>query len=119
MGGHTQNANESFNSTVWRLAPKHLHCGRKIIEIAAYIAAGIFNEGYLTVLKIMSDLEIVIGTTCRDYSDGINNSRVSSQNHRSKNATRKLRDVHKQRLLEENELYEEVEGILYGAGIAD
>lgn len=29
LGGHTQNANESFNATIWRLAPKHLHCGRK------------------------------------------------------------------------------------------
>ena len=34
LGGHTQNANESFNATVWRLTPKHLHSGRKIIEIA-------------------------------------------------------------------------------------
>jgi len=62
LGGFTQNANESFNSTIWRLAPKHLHCGRKIIEIAAYIAAGIFNEGYMYVLKLMYDLQIVIGT---------------------------------------------------------
>jgi len=58
LGGHTQNANESFNATVWRLAPKHLHCGRKIIEIAAWIAAGIFNEGYLSVLRIMSSMDI-------------------------------------------------------------
>lgn len=29
LGGNTQNNNESFNSTVWRLAPKHLHCGSK------------------------------------------------------------------------------------------
>ncbi|KYN31554.1 hypothetical protein ALC56_14435 [Trachymyrmex septentrionalis] len=44
LGGYMQNANESFNSTVWRLAPKHLHCGLKIIEIAAYLAAGMFNK---------------------------------------------------------------------------
>lgn len=104
--------NESFNSTVWRFAPKHLHCGRKIIEIAAYIAAGIFNEGYLSVLNIMSDLEIVIGTTCRDYTDKINNSRTTSQNRRSKSIIREQKNIHKQRLLEQNELYEEVEGIL-------
>jgi len=108
LGGHTQNANESFNSTIWRLAPKHLHCGWKIIEIAAYIAAGIFNEGYLSVLKIMSDLQIVIGTTCRDYADTINDSRTSSQNR-----TSKIRDFEKQRLLDRNELYEEEEGILW------
>ena len=36
LGGHTQNANDSFNSTVWRMAPKHLHSGLKIVEIASY-----------------------------------------------------------------------------------
>ena len=28
LGRHTQNANESFNSTVWRLCPKNLHSGK-------------------------------------------------------------------------------------------
>lgn len=40
LGGHTQNANESYNSTIWRLAPKHLNSGIKIVEIAAFTAAG-------------------------------------------------------------------------------
>jgi len=31
---------------IWRLAPKHLNSGLKIVEIASYIAARIFNEGY-------------------------------------------------------------------------
>ena len=43
LGGHTQNANESFNFTAWRMSPKHLHSGIKIVEIAAYIAGGMFN----------------------------------------------------------------------------
>ena len=49
MGGFTQNANESFNATVWRLDPKHLSCGSKIIEIVAYLAIGMFNDGYMYV----------------------------------------------------------------------
>lgn len=32
LDGH--NANESFNSTIWRLTPKHLHSGQKIIELS-------------------------------------------------------------------------------------
>jgi len=62
LGGHTQNANESFNATVWRLAPKHLNSGLKIVEILAYIAAGVFNEGYSSILKIMNALDIIVGT---------------------------------------------------------
>nr|XP_032514623.1 uncharacterized protein LOC116768095 [Danaus plexippus plexippus] len=57
LGGHTQNANESFNSTVWRIVPKHLNSGIKIVEIAAYIAGGMFNEGYSAVLKTMQLLD--------------------------------------------------------------
>jgi hypothetical protein len=37
-------------SIISRLAPKHLNCGAKILEIAAFIAAGIFNEGYSAIL---------------------------------------------------------------------
>lgn len=50
------NANESFNSTIWRLAPKHLNSGMKIVEIAAYIA--VFNEGYYAILKMMQSMNI-------------------------------------------------------------
>jgi len=120
LGGFTQNANESFNSLIWRLAPKHLHCGRKIIEIAAYLAATMFNEGYLSLLGIMSEVGIIIGTTCRNFSDKVNQSRVTSQNRRSKSANkRKIGLLHKEQQLQQNELYEEVEGLLYGPGIAD
>lgn len=46
-----QNANESLNSTLWRITPKHMYSSRKIIEIGANIAAGMFNEGYSTILS--------------------------------------------------------------------
>lgn len=71
LGGHTQNANESYNSTLWRLAPKHLHAGRKIVEIAAFIAACVFNEGFFGVMKIMETLELKIRTTCKTFADSV------------------------------------------------
>ena len=60
LGGHTQNSNESFNSTVWRINPKHLNSGQKIVEIATYMAAGMFNEGYSSVLSTMQLLDLKI-----------------------------------------------------------
>ncbi|GFY54414.1 uncharacterized protein TNIN_124051 [Trichonephila inaurata madagascariensis] len=47
LGGHTKNSNESFNSTIWRLAPKHLHFGLKIVEFASSLAMGLFTEEIL------------------------------------------------------------------------
>jgi len=53
--------NESFNALVWRLAPKHLHAGTKIVEIAAFIAAITFNDGFAGILKVMQTMELKIG----------------------------------------------------------
>lgn len=50
LGDYTQNANGSFNSTIWRLARKHLNSGLKIVEIASYIAARVFTKGYSSIL---------------------------------------------------------------------
>ncbi|KAJ8936817.1 hypothetical protein NQ318_015284 [Aromia moschata] len=69
LGGRTQNANESYNSTIWRLAPKHLNSGLKIIEIAAYVSASIFNEGHSTVLRIMSKMDIIVGRQSHEFAE--------------------------------------------------
>jgi len=119
LGGHTQNANESFNATVWRLAPKHLHCGRKIIEIVAWIAAGIFNEGYLSVLRIMSSMDITIGPVCREIASRNDENRMKSQERCSRSLGQPATKLVKQQQLQRNELFEEEEGLSYGAGIAD
>ncbi|XP_046737742.1 uncharacterized protein LOC124406386 [Diprion similis] len=76
LGGHTQNANESSNLTIWRLAPKHLHSGLKIVEISAYIAAGIFNDGFSSILRIMNALDIVVGTNCRVFAETSDEARI-------------------------------------------
>lgn len=61
FGGYTRNANESFNALIWKFAPKHLHCGKETVEIAACLAVVLFNEGYSGIMSIMSDLQISIG----------------------------------------------------------
>jgi len=78
LGCYTQN--ESLNATVWRLAPKHLHCEWKIVEIA-FLAAGMFNEGYNFILIIMNDLQLQIGMQCKTFADEQNTLRVQRQNH--------------------------------------
>jgi len=68
---------ECFNSTVWRLAPKHLHCELKIIEIATYFAAGMFNESHSFILRIMSMLDIIIDRQSKSYADDNDKQRVA------------------------------------------
>jgi len=119
LGGHTQNANESFNSTVWRLAPKHMHSGLKIIEIAAYLAAGIFNEGNASILRVMNTLGLIIGKQTKIYADNADKRRIQRQEWRSFLETKEARKARKEQLLQENRVFEEAEGLLYGPGIAD
>lgn len=119
LGGHTQNANESFNSTIWRLAPKHLHSGSKIIEIAATIAAATFNEGHVALLQLMVELNLTIGSQCKKYADEMTERRLVRQERRSFISTKEARKARKEELIQQNEFFEETEGLLYGPGIAD
>ena len=119
LGGHTQNANESFNATVWRISPKHLHCGLKVVEISAYIAARIFNEGFSSILRIMNLLNVTVGTYAKTYADKTDEARITREDRRSLSHTKDARTARKQQRHEQNQLFEEEEGLLYGAGIAD
>ncbi|XP_025264145.1 uncharacterized protein LOC112637805 [Camponotus floridanus] len=119
VGGFTQNANESFNSTLWRLAPKHLNCGAKIIEIAAFLVGGIFNDGYLFVLKVMRDLDLTIGLECKNFADSYDSNRVKRQERRSLNSSKEARTAQKEKNAAELDDFIEEEGLLYGPGIAD
>jgi len=60
LGTETQNNNESLNSLIWTFAPKHLDSETKIVKIATFLAIIIFNEGFLSILKVISVMRIVI-----------------------------------------------------------
>ncbi|XP_014478848.1 PREDICTED: uncharacterized protein LOC106746604 [Dinoponera quadriceps] len=119
LGGYTQNANESFNSTVWRLSPKHIHSGAKIVRIAAYIAASIFNEGYNAVLMIMNKLDIEIGILAHNFAITKDEKRINRQNRRSYSSSKEARTARRMEMMAQNEFYEEADGLLYAAVIAD
>lgn len=119
LGGHTQNSNESFNATVWRLAPKHLHAGIKIVEVSAFIAACVFNEGYYSVLKMVNHLDIKIGPQARYFAEAYNEQRLIWQRRRCLSNSKSARTTQILELTVQNDFYEEAEGLLYGPGIAD
>ena len=119
VGANTQNSNESFNATVWRLAPKHLHCGSQVIDISTYIAACIFNEGRSALLKIMSTMEISIGIEASRYTSDADDQRILDAERKITPAVRNARLA---RRLEEHanqKQFEIEEGIVYGPGISD
>ncbi|KYN01374.1 hypothetical protein ALC62_07834 [Cyphomyrmex costatus] len=119
LGGHTQNSNESFNATVWRMNPKHLHFGKKIVEISAFLAAGLFNEGYSSILMVMNLLNIQIGQHSKMFADSIDQRRILKQDKRHSFSSKEARTARRIERMHANQLFEEDEGLLYGPGIAD
>ncbi|CAD6218328.1 GSCOCG00012915001-RA-CDS, partial [Cotesia congregata] len=57
VGGFNQNNNESFNQLVWKICPKTMNTSFTIVQIAAYIATCIFNEGTNSLLMIMNAID--------------------------------------------------------------
>lgn len=68
VGDNIQNNIESLKACVWRLAPKYLHCDSGTVEIATYLAASIFNEGFTSIMKIMELLGIEIGFQAKSFT---------------------------------------------------
>ncbi|EGI59637.1 hypothetical protein G5I_12204 [Acromyrmex echinatior] len=104
IGGFNQNSNESFNSTVWAMAPKTMNSGKIIIDIATNIASCHGMKIGPKSHELCMDLdEKRIQKAERSLSEGAKQARID------------LKTIRKAK--QEQEIDEE--GQLYGAGIAD
>lgn len=119
LGGYTQNNNESFNSTVWTLAPKNISSGKTVLDIATEIAVCVFNDGFSSILHIMEAMGLEIGPKSYEMCMEIDKQRITlaerSLSDRVKEARIAARSSRKDMYEQEDNL----EGQLYGAGIAD
>jgi len=119
LGGFTQNANESLNSVVWSIAPKAISSGKAVVDIATNVAVITYNGGFSSLLDVVLTLELKISPELHNYAMEIDQHRVRAANRSSsinRKSTRKdLTALRK----ETDELNSNVEGQLYGAGIAE
>ena len=119
LGGFTQNANESLNAVVWSIAPKAISSGKGVVDIATNVAVITYNGGFLSLLDVVSTLELKISSELYNYALEIDQHRVKAANRSSsihrKSARKDLTALRK----ETDELDSNLEGQLYGAGIAD
>lgn len=100
--------------------PKHLHSGQKVVEIAAYMAAGMFNEGYSAVLTTMQLLNLNVGQQCKMFADNVERAqRIERENRRQSFSSKEARTARRLEQMHQNEFFEKAEGLLYGPGIAD
>ncbi|XP_014483532.1 PREDICTED: uncharacterized protein LOC106749019 [Dinoponera quadriceps] len=119
IGGFTQNSNESFNATVWSMAPKVTSSGKNVLDTAVYIAAGTYNDGLTSAMRVMQNIGIKIGPNCYNYCQETDQNRIKLSDRSLSDAARRSRIEQKASRKEEDEFHVSMEGEMYGAGIAD
>ena len=115
----TQIENHGFNGLLWHFAPEHRYFNAKTVEIAAYLATGIYNEGYHSILKTFETMGIVIGREAKSFADTRDAQRMLITEKRHRQAMKEARTARRKAQSTLQEFYEEEEGALYGSGIAD
>lgn len=119
LGKNTQNNNECYNKTLWAIVPKATFVGLDVTEIAVQISLSIFNEGRITLLKMLETMGCTIGRCAYDYALTKDDERIAMAEKATKAATKEGRIKQKGRQQEEQLEYERSGLLLYGAGIAD
>ncbi|XP_024946630.1 uncharacterized protein LOC112495203 [Cephus cinctus] len=68
VGDFTQNNNDSYNQLIWKITPKIVPCGAKIVELTANVGAAIFNEDTASLLFYMSAMRLWLGPNAHSYA---------------------------------------------------
>lgn len=119
LGGYTQNKNESYNNCVWSMAPKAFLSGKTLLNISADIATCHFNDGFNSLMEIMQVLGVDVGPSCYNFCVEADARRVKFAERKMSDAAKDVRRISKLSRKEKEEANLDLEGQLYGAGIAD
>jgi len=118
VGGFMQNNNESFNQLIWKISPKHLSGTSVTVEIAAYVAACVFNEGSFGLLQIMQDMEISSGPSAHAWARSTDSIRIDRAEQEAERRTKEGRILRRQDQKDALDTTDDAD-ILYGPGIDD
>ena len=104
---------------IWKITPKIVPCDLKIVEMAAYIAAGVFNEGTASLLYYISAIGLSVGPNAYLYAQKEDAQCVMISDRRAQESTREGRMIRRQHQIELLEATEGMAGLLHDPGIDD
>lgn len=116
LHGKTQNANESFNGTIWRRVPKETFVSLKILKLGAYDSVIQFNSGYEGCLKVLDKLNINPGHFTLSGYRKLDRMRITDSKRHSTPASKKNRKVLKASRKKSIAVFNSKEGELYKSG---
>ncbi|XP_057337726.1 uncharacterized protein LOC130675860 [Microplitis mediator] len=80
LGGFTQNNTESLNQLIWRISPKSVSDTAIVVEIAANVAASVFNEGSFALLAFLDEMGISTGPSAHQWARLTDELRITRAN---------------------------------------
>lgn len=116
LGGKTQNANESFNSTVWKYCPKTSGSSKTVADIATNEAVVMFNEGMGGRLNILKQLGCEIGKFSVTSALQADSVRIKKAEIKCKFSTLEARRAVRRKKKAVQEHLKKLEGATYEAG---
>lgn len=116
LGSKTQNNNESINSVIWKLCPKTIGCGRKVVEIATNEAIVLFNDGNSGRKRLMESFGLTFGKNMSNFSSTMDLKRIKFAEKKFVLSTREARQAKRMRKNQEKNDLIAKEGITYAAG---
>lgn len=119
VGGFNQNNNESFNQLIWKISPKIVSSGAIVVNLAAYIAVGLFNEGSKSLLFYLNSIGVSCGHNAHEYADKMDEARIALAERRAAESTREGRMLRRQHQISVLQAASSAEELLYGPGIDD
>lgn len=101
------------------MAPKSISSGKHVLDTAVYISVGIYNDGLSSIMRLMQNLGMTIGTNCFNFCVETDKRRIKFSERSLTDAAKEARLSLKSSRKEDEEASIEMDGQMYGAGIAD
>ncbi|XP_062512318.1 uncharacterized protein LOC134188136 [Corticium candelabrum] len=115
--GGTSNANEGFNSILWRIAPKSEFSGTPTLELSSYLAVLSFNDGATGVLRTLEGAGVrVVGRHTVLAVKKKDTRRINIMEYRQRASFRRRRYILKKARKRIQHKEATKEGLTYGAG---
>lgn len=93
LGGFTQNSNESFNNSVWRLVPKTTFSGLTVFKIGVNTAVTTFNDGRSGLLRILEKFNVEPGHAAAEWVNTSDNIRIFHAQRQALASTKEARTL--------------------------
>lgn len=114
--GLTQNVNECLNGLIWDRCPKTIYVEQETVALATYLAILKFNDGDISLLKMLTELGIVPGLFASKGAHDCDRDRINLSVKMSSEKVKKRRKVRRHLRKKHIDDAKDKEGVTYEPG---